>query len=106
MILGLLILVAYNLAYLIRNDFIPYGPTLSQRLTLARLIKIQSPSEPFKLEGKNLDNYRYLLWWLGEPESPEAKSAYMIYEGGDQDFVAPIGATVYHLPHQKLIKYD
>ncbi len=106
LILGLLILVAYNLAYLIRNDFIPYGPTLSQRLTLARLIKIQSPSEPFKLEGKNLDNYRYLLWWLGEPESPEAKSAYMIYEGGDQDFVAPIGATVYHLPHQKLIKYD
>ena len=107
-----IILSVYNLQYLVRHDFISYGPTLKQRLAVVKFIKLQN--QPFKLKNHHsveqfasyLDNYRYLLWWFDNPEDPEAKLTYTIYEGKPEDFIRLTNATIYHFEKIKLIKHD
>jgi len=109
-----ILLSFYNIYYLVNHDFIPYGPTLEQRLTVVRLIKSQTQNQPFKLKNHHsveqyhsfLDSYRYLLWWFNRPEDKNAQTIYTIYEGGNENFIPPRGATIYHFDKLKLIKYD
>jgi len=108
-----IILSLYNTHYLITHDFIPYGPTLTQRLFIAKFINLQTQGQSFKLKNyptdkhaSHLDNYRYLLWWLNSPEDPQAKLSYTIYEGKPETFILPSGATIYHFDNIKLIKHD
>ncbi|MEA3355201.1 MAG: glycosyltransferase [Patescibacteria group bacterium] len=83
--LALLALTIYNTGYLIQNNFIPYGPTLSQRLNVVKMIKSKNISYKLKnpptIEFKSyLDNYRYLLWWQNFPENQNADLNITIYE--------------------------
>jgi len=59
----LIILSAFNISLLVKNNFIPYGSTLKQQLIVSRFIKSNAQNQPFKLKNHQ-DNYRYLLWWL------------------------------------------
>jgi len=103
----------YNTHYLITHDFIPYGPTLAQRLSIAKFINLQTQGKSFKLNNyptnkhtSYLDNYRYLLWWLNSPEDPQAKLKLTIYEDKPESFIPPSAATIYHFNNIKLIKHD
>lgn len=109
---SLFVLTIYNSYYLVQNNFIPYGPTLSQRILVTKFIIANSQNQPFKLKNyysvsqfpSYLDNYRYLLWWLGKAEDPTALQTYMIYEGSDSSFSVPLNSTIYHFSKIKLIK--
>ncbi len=108
-----IILSFYNTHYLIIHDFIPYGPTLTQRLSIAKFINLQTQGQSFKLKNyptdehaSHLDSYRYLLWWLNSPEDPRAKLSYTIYEGKSENFISPSAAIIYHFDNIKLIKHD
>jgi len=100
----LIIFAGFNTFSLINNHFIPYGPTLKQQLVISRFIKSNAQNKPFKLKNHQsvaqfnsyLDNYRYLLWWLKNPEDPQAKLTYTIYQGLDKNFLPPQGAMIYN----------
>ncbi|MBU1084969.1 MAG: glycosyltransferase [Candidatus Beckwithbacteria bacterium] len=83
--LGFIVLAIYNSYYLVKHDFIPYGPTLSQRLSVVNMIK--SKNTPYKLKNpptikfnSYLDNYRYLLWWQKFPEDKNSNLNITIHE--------------------------
>ena len=110
-----ILLSIYNVQYLVSHNFVSasYGPTLKQKLAVTKFIKLQTQDKPFKLinhpsniHASHLDNYRYLLWWLGSPENPQAKKAYTIYDGPVANFTPPAGVTIYHFDNIKLIKHD
>ena len=114
---GLISLIIFiNLYYLTTQDFASryYGPSLTERLQLTRLITNLSPDQNIKLINPSpgpqfdsyLDNYRYLLWWQGATVSDKQASVYSIYQSPNADFIQPLNTTVYHLPSQKLIRYD
>ncbi len=96
----------YNIYFLHSHNFITYGPALKERIALVQLIKAQTRQQPFQLLNTGFDNYRYLLWWLASPASTKAQRQYQIYDDFSTRFVPPVNSTVYHFPHQKLIKYD
>ena len=109
----LLALAFYNSWYLVSHRFIPRGPTLSQRLEVAKLITLNSQGESFKLKNPGrvsfasyLDNYRYLLWWLGSPEDPAASLTYQIDETPAETFTPAQGATVFHFENTRVLKYE
>lgn len=75
----------YNSYYLVSKNFIPYGPTLTQRMNIVQMIK--STHLPYRLKNpkevkfsSHLDNYRYLLWWQNFPENQDAKLEFTIHE--------------------------
>ncbi len=81
----LVVLSFYNSYHLVINHFIPYGPTLSQRLSVVKMIK--SKNIPVKLKNPSniefqsfLDNYRYLLWWQQLPEDSKSNLIITIHE--------------------------
>lgn len=83
--LTIIVLSLYNSYFLLTNNFVPYGPTLSQRLNLVKLIK--SNKKTFKLNNpatnqfeSYLDNYRYLFWWQEFPEDRKANLIITINE--------------------------
>jgi GT2 family glycosyltransferase len=83
--LGVIGLCLFNVYLLISHDFFPYGPPLSERLALTRQMLIRRI--PFKLKNpleikfsSYLDNYRYLIWWLGGREDSRANLTYTFYE--------------------------
>jgi len=83
--LAFIMLSIYNSYYLVSHQFVPYGPTLSQRLSLVKRIKLNQ--QPFKLSNPNnnqfesyLDNYRYLFWWQNFPEDQNANLTITINE--------------------------
>jgi 4-amino-4-deoxy-L-arabinose transferase-like glycosyltransferase len=110
----LILVVLFNAAGLSvkSKHFNVYGPSLSQRILVTKFIIANSQSQPFKLKNyysvsqfpSYLDNYRYLLWWLGKAEDPAALQTYMIYEGSDSSFSMPLNSTIYHFSKIKLIK--
>lgn len=98
-----IIIIFWNLSILLHEDYLsisrynvnrPFRLRLSQSLDLrmetARFIFNDAGGRKFNLvDGSesrifpnNLDNYRYLLWYLGnEPVEDGAELAYIIYEG-------------------------
>jgi GT2 family glycosyltransferase len=83
--LSFIILALYNSYYLVKHDFISYGPTLSLRLNVVKMIK--SKNTPYQLKNpeevefkSHLDNYRYLLWWQNFDEDKTSNLHITIYE--------------------------
>ncbi|MFC1627324.1 glycosyltransferase [Patescibacteria group bacterium] len=109
-----LLLAFYNAQYLYKNNFLGYGPTLTQRLEVTKFIKQKTHQQSFKLKNyptfvqypSHLDNYRYLLWWLDSPEDPQAEQSFSIYQDNPQDFKFLPSTTTYHFKKIKLIKHD
>ena len=109
----LLALAFYNSWYLASRRFIPRGPTLSQRIEVTKFIALNAPGQSFKLKNPSyigfasyLDNYRYLLWWLGSPEDPAADLTYQIDEAPAETFSPARGATVFHFENIQVLKYE
>ncbi|MFH0943405.1 MAG: glycosyltransferase [Candidatus Beckwithbacteria bacterium] len=101
--------VVYSVYYLVAHQFIPYGPTLTERLSQVNLIQSQASSLPVELVNppnisfdSYLDNYRYLLWWYQVPMAPASPLRFMISESNQTVF--SLDSTIYHFPTSLLIK--
>jgi hypothetical protein len=105
----ILVLVAFNLFNLFKNDFYTYGPTLAERLWLVETLPDRLKLTEFSGNPNwkaYLDNYRYLLWWRGKNYEDGTAPVISIYDGDPDKFTQPPWSTVYHFASQKLIKYD
>ena len=86
-LLVIILLATFNTLSL-RRRLDNYGLPLYQRLQLTDVIIRTSHGQPFTLIGRGegsqhqtfLDNYRYLLWYKGHPESHSADLKYIIKE--------------------------
>lgn len=83
--IGVVCLCLFNVIDVVRHDFYHYGPVLNERINLVKQVLMRH--EPFRLKNPEsvrfesyLDNYRYLIWWLGSAEDPQAKTVYTFYQ--------------------------
>jgi len=102
-----------------------YGPTLSQRLKLARFIANDSPQKNpliircgplWDFSSTNM-NYEYLIWWLSlnkhEEDSKNNQTIYYIYEPKDAlinregcENVEPARGEFFEFDQSAVLKYS
>lgn len=82
-------LAVYQLRFLLKNRMMTYGLGLNQRMKVASFIIKDAGEENYQIFGLGpgaefdsfLDNYRYLLWFLGKvPTEERADIVYTIIE--------------------------